>query len=111
MKLKGINAVNHAREFLIKMGFTVSLSQKESANGHDLIAIKDGRGFTFEVKPAIYSQRSFKVRPVSKKTSDGIIIVFPSGYCFVDGMQLHLAACSKSGYRFMTFTGLVAGGN
>ena len=105
--MKGKLAVTHAKQFLASFGFVVSDPQEESANGHDLVAIKGGRGFTFEVKPAIYKQRAYRVRPVSKKTSDGIIIVFPGGYCLIDSMKNHLSSCSKSGSRFLSFVGLV----
>jgi hypothetical protein len=105
--LKGKAAVIHAIKFLTNLGFACSDAQKETTNGHDIIAIKKGLGYTFEVKPAVYRDRCYKISKVSKITSDGIIYVFPSGQIQIDTMKNHLKNCSKDGTRFLTFIGKI----
>lgn len=105
--MKGIKGVWAARVFLESKGFIVSEPQSETSNGHDLVALKNGRGYTFEVKPATFTARCYRVKKVSKITSDGIIIIFPSGHCQIESMKNHLKMCSKSGHRCLTFIGNV----
>ena len=103
--MKGKKAVEHAIEFLRGRGFRTSEAKNEKANGHDIVAIKNGQGYTFEVKPAIFKSRSYRVSKICKTTSDGILIVFPSGHVMVDDMKRHLDSCSKDGVRHLTFIG------
>ena len=105
--MKGKKAVEKAIEFLQRRGFTTSDAREESANGHDIVAIKKGRGFTFEVKPAVFKSRSYRTSRVVCTKSDGIIVVFPNGEIFLDSMANHLKNCSKCGNRFLTFIGQV----
>lgn len=104
---KAEKAVVLCKAHLEELGFIVSNPKDASANGHDLVAIKNGCGITVEVKAAFYSARMWKVSRVSKITSDLVAIVFPSGKIHINSMQDHLKTCSKTGARALTCLGNV----
>lgn len=100
-------AVTQAREFLMAHGFTVSRANDVSANGPDLVAIKDGFGCKVEVKSVSNDRGTWKVRKVFRTEDDFVLLVFPSGAVHVEPMKTHLSRCSKDGTRFVTEIGRI----
>lgn len=92
------------RDYLIKNGFIVSDLLEESANGVDLVAIKNGKTLLIEVKSAIYGSKSVTIKPVLKsgKLCNTIAMVFKNNTIIIQPMSEHLKLCSKSGSRGVT---------
>lgn len=105
--VKAEAAVKTCKTFFESLGFIVSDVQNASRNGHDLIAIKGGRGITIEVKATYFSSRAWLVSKVCKTQSDYVAIVFPSGHIHIDSMEIHLSQCTKDGNRGITHLGKI----
>ena len=100
-------AVKICKIKLETLGFTVSDPRDATSNGHDLIGIKNGRGFTFEVKKCFYSARSWRVSKIMKASSDVVAIVFPSGDVHFESMKNHIATSAKDKSRSLNSIGLI----
>jgi len=90
--------------YLHENGFVVAVSNSENSNGIDVVAIKDAKYFTVEVKTACKASKSLNVKPIGKsgKVCDYIAIVTPNGNVIFNTMEEHLKLCSKKGTRGVT---------
>ena len=86
------------------LGWSVTLT---TVKGPDIVAIKNGRTITVEVKRAKHAKKrdcwmSYPVSP-KRRADDYCAIYFPDfDKIWVDSMPAHLAAASESGYRQVT---------
>ena len=92
------------RAWLETVGAIVAEVNHPSTNGIDLTAIKNNKSYTFEVKTAIFSARTWKINPVntSGKKCDFIAIVLPDNHVIFEPMQNHLLQCNNNGIRTIT---------
>jgi len=88
-------------EFLKDHNFILSEVKSPTTNGIDIVAIKDSKNISVEVKSVIRSSRSWKVRKPNIK-SDYIAVVMPSGTIHFESMSDWLSLCSKDGSRSIT---------
>ena len=85
-------------DFLIKNGFTVSEVSNPSANGIDIVAIKNGKNLLVEVKSVIRSSRSWNVKKIHPKC-DYVAIVMPSGHLHFESAFDWRKLTDKNGAR------------
>ena len=88
---------------LCSRGFVVSRQHAGSANGVDLVAMKEGSAVSIEVKSVVIGARAKTVRPVlsSGRKCNWIAIVLGSDIIY-QPMSEHLKLCSQSGSRGVT---------
>jgi len=100
-----INSEKIVSDYLKKMGAVVS-KVKETSNGIDIVAIKDGNYFLVEVKTAVKSTRSYYCNKLDKsgEKSTHIAIVTPKKRIIFDSIEDHIKLCNKKGIRFVTKT-------
>lgn len=95
-------------ELIKAMGFEIIHIAKRNSNGPDIVAKKNSRAYTFEVKKAsVKKSKSVQCPPVeiNRMHDDYIIIEFPSGYILIEPMQDHIRNCAASGCR--SFNGII----
>lgn len=89
---KAERAVRVVKADLESLGFTVVEPNDISANGADLMAMKDKVGFRIEVKAAFLSKRSWRIKRVTRSNDDILAVVFPNGRVHYEPMSQHIAA-------------------
>lgn len=89
------------RQWLEANSFVVAEVKNVSANGVDILAIKNGVGFTVEVKTVIGGERGSRVKKPHPK-SDFIAVVMPSGHIYVETTADWMKLTAKDGTRSMT---------
>jgi predicted RecB family endonuclease len=82
-------------------GFAVAIKESESSNGIDIVAIKNGKYFTIEVKGCIASTRTLVVGGLSKSglISTHVAIVTPKKNVIFQTTEDHLKLCRKTDKR------------
>lgn len=88
-------------DFLEKHGFTLAEVRSPSANGVDIVAIKNRRHFSIEVKNVIRTCRSWRVNKPNLK-SDMIAVVFPNNVIHFECISDWLKLCDKNNARRIT---------
>ena len=87
-----------------KRGYTIASNNNDTSNGIDLLAVKDNKYFTVEIKKACKSTRCYRTTPLQKsgKASDYVAIITPKNTIIFQTVREHDMLCSKSGYRDVT---------
>jgi len=98
------SCVQAVRKYFLDRGFELNAERSPFANGKDLIVWRNGVCLTVEVKPARFSDRSWRVDPLSEsgKNSDLIAIVFPFGRILIQPISEHRTLCAANGMRSLT---------
>jgi len=91
-------------KWLKERGYTIASNENDSANGIDIVAIKENYYFTIEVKRAEKGVRCFRIKPLQKSgvISDYLAIVTPKGNVIFQTISEHKKLCSNTGYRDVT---------
>lgn len=89
------------REWLEQHGFVVAEVKNVSANGIDILAIKNGKGISVEVKTVIEGSRGSRVKKPHPK-SDFVAVVMPSGFIYVETTTDWMKNTAKDGTRSIT---------
>ena len=98
---KGIESQKIVRDFLIDNGFIVSEINNINSNGKDIVAIKNNKNYSFEVKSVIRTARSYRVNKPDINC-DYIAVVMPNKIIHIESMDDWLKLCNKSGNRSIT---------
>jgi len=95
---KAQSGQTRVRSWLEENGFVVAEVKGVTANGIDILAIKNGTGISVEVKTVIRSRGVNRVTKPHPK-SDYVAVVMPSGYIHVEPTADWLRSCQKDGSR------------
>lgn len=98
---KARNSQTRVVNFLKRNGFVVAEVNHPYANGMDIHAIKNGKGFSIEVKTVVYTSRSCRISPLHPKC-EYIAIVLPNGVIHFESTKDWNALTDKNGYRRIT---------
>lgn len=96
------NSVKLVRNYFKKMGYKTTAKSKPTANGYDLVVLKDEKSFSIEVKTAFLNSRSWQVGKTHNKENDFIAIVFPNKKIHFELWKDHKEKCTKNGKRSLT---------
>lgn len=89
-------------DFLKNNNFEVAEVSHPNANGIDIVAIKNGRSFSFEVKSVIKTTRMWRINKLTNTKSDYIAVVMPSGRIWFETTEDWQKCCNDSGSRSIT---------
>lgn len=89
------------RKLLEESGFTVAEVGSVTTNGVDLVAIKNGRHYSIEVKSACKTKRAWIIKKVTAPC-DFVAIVMPTQDVHFDRIADHEKLTSKNGNRMIT---------
>lgn len=98
---KAIYSQNLVCELLKAKGFIISEVNKPTSNGIDVVAIKNSKHLLIEVKTAIYSSRSWKIKKVHPK-ADYVAIVFPNDFIYFESVEMWNQLSDSSGNQTLT---------
>lgn len=84
---KAIYSQNLVCKLLKEKGFVISAVSKPTSNGIDIVAIKSNKHLLIEVKTAINSSGSWKIKKVHPH-SDYIAIVFPNDFIYFESVEM-----------------------
>lgn len=105
---KALWAVDRARDYLQKLGHTVSLPNHVCAKGADLhLHVAGRKTVAVEVKLVMWNKKAWRVNRVTRKKDEFIAFVFPSGAVHLESMKDHLALTNRSGDRYLTALGRI----
>lgn len=98
---KAKDAQGVVRKYLVMNGFEVAEVSNVSANGIDILAIKNGKGYAVEVKSVIRGDRGSRVKKPHPK-SDLVAVVLPNGFIHIELTSDWNRLCQKDGSRSLT---------
>ncbi len=101
-----MNPEHLVAEHFKKLGYVTAVSVSQNENGFDIVAIRNDRYLTIEVKTAsqVTGKQAWRTRVVSDlaKHSEIMAIVLPSGKINFCSMKDHLKCCNQDGDRYVT---------